>query len=133
MPVVESPLRSGGRRVSKTTTTRIAELEAELADLRRRIRALEFAVECARVLGNQEHILSNLGWFLSIVFGAVGTVVAVTRSQHEDMYVSEVHYLEMELIKLWIDKKLLLQEIDRLQRQGTARRPRADGLGGLPA
>ena len=92
------------------------ELEAELDGVRRCIRALEIAVECARILAAREHRLSNFGWFLSIVFGAVGTVVAVTRSQREDMYIDELHALEMELIKLWIDKKILLREIDHAQR-----------------
>ncbi len=106
---------------------RISGLEVELAELRRRIRALEFAVECARMLARKEHRLSNVGWLLSIVFGAIGTLVAVTRSQHEDIYIDETHDLEMELIKLWIDKKILLREIDDAQRlqaiEATTRRP----------
>lgn len=100
----------------EATSTRIAELETELARVRKRIRALEFAVDCARVLAMKEHKLSNVGWLLSIVFGAVGTLVAVTRSQHEDVYVDETHRLEMELVKLWIDKKILLRELDEAQR-----------------
>jgi len=100
----------------KAISTRITGLETELAGVRQRIRALEFAVECARMLAMKEHKLSNVGWLLSIVFGAIGTLVAVTRSQHEDIYVDEMHDLEMELVKLWIDKKILLREIGEAQR-----------------
>lgn len=100
-----------------STSNRIAGLETELAGIRRRIRVLELAVECARVLAMKEHDLSNTGWLLSIVFGAIGTLVAVTRGEHEDVYVDEMHDLEMELVKLWIDKKILLRELGQAQRQ----------------
>lgn len=95
---------------------RVTGLEVELAELRQRIRALELAVECARILARKEHRLSNVGWLLSIVIGAIGTVIAVTRSQHEDIYTDEMHDLELELVKLWIDKKILLREIDGARR-----------------
>ncbi len=98
------------------SATRIAGLEAELAGLRRRIRALELAVACARELATREHNLSNMGWLLSIVFGSAGTLVAVTRSQREDVYADDLHELEMALVKLWIDKKILLRELGGAQR-----------------
>ncbi|MCH9685333.1 MAG: hypothetical protein K0V04_28110 [Deltaproteobacteria bacterium] len=108
----------------KAKTAYVVGLEAELATIRERIRALEFAVACARVLATREHNLSNLGWMLSMALGAVGTLVAVTRSQREDVFVDELHDLEMALVKLWMDKKILLREIDSAQRRQAIEAPR---------
>ena len=86
-------------------------LRARLDAVKKAILITDLQIDTAQFLRRREEVYSNMGWFLSIVAGAPGTVLAVLKGRDAKRCGDVVFDLEESRIRLLIEKSHLEHEL----------------------